>query len=177
MGNFFCQPIFLLFYSFIIKSNSNKMYPSKAIFSHKIKLESNQIKDIIDQSFKEIYSPKQTLEELIAELEVSIQKKLDDDPALPLALEKQSGLKPRIAFLKISNPEELHLSSIIESKGKNLIFDLTIEYVEVFLVGYIDDQYLITNIEADIWNDYAEVIYIPRDSAYEIKKMKYIEMF
>jgi hypothetical protein len=151
------------------------MYPSHVIFVQHTRLTSSPIKDLVEEGFEVIFSPKHTLEELVAELVLYVQNKVNANPESYLESNILHGLIPRKIGLSISNPDDLHLSTIIHTKGKNLNFDLGIEYKEVILLGFIENKFMITSTESDIWNEFTEIIYLPVESGFEIKKIKLIE--
>lgn len=151
------------------------VYPSKAVFIQYFELTSSQIANLVESSFREVFSPKFTLEELIASLEACVQEKVNSDPVKYLNLEMSYGMKPETATLTISHPDNLNLSTIIDRKGKNLKYGCQVEFEEVHLIGFFDDKFLITNLNTNPWDDYADVIYIPRDSGFKLKKIKYFE--
>jgi hypothetical protein len=125
--------------------------------------------------FKEVYSPRHTLEELIAELESSLQSKINDDPRKFLAEETLYGIQPRRVLLKIDESEYQNLSKVIKTKGKCLKFLSRIEYEEVHLVGFLDNKYMIANTDINLWSDYAEIIYIPHEPGLSIRKIRLLE--
>ena len=151
------------------------MYPSKVIFEHTKAIHADNAGDLIELCFTEVYSPKQTLEELVAKLESRIQSKINSDPKEHVAEESFYGIQPTRVLLKIENIENHNLASVIKSKGKCLNFNATIEYEEVHLVGYLDNKYLIANTNIDLWSDYAEIIYIPNEANLTIRKIQFIE--
>ena len=151
------------------------MYPSKVIFEQSKTIQADSAGDLFETCFNEVYSPKQTLEELVAVLESRIQSKVNNNPELYLTNEYLYGIKPRKILLKIEDITDQNLKSVIHSKGKCLNFNAIIEYEEVHLVGYMDNKYLITNTDIDLWNAYAEVIYIPNEAGLTIRKIQFIE--
>jgi hypothetical protein len=151
------------------------MYPSKVIFEQSKSIDSDNAGELIELCFNEIYSPKHTLEELVAELESRIQSKINSDLKKYLSEESLYGLQPQSAILKIDDLEGKNLPLIIKTKGKCLNFNARIEYQEVHFVGYLDNKYLITNSDIDIWGDFAEVIHIPNESGLSIRKIQFLE--
>jgi len=151
------------------------MYPSKVIFEQIKALNAENAGDLIELCFTEVYSPKQTLEELVAELESRIQSKINYNPIQYLAEESLYGIQPRKVLLKIEDIESHSLALVIKSKGKCLNFNVTIQYEEVHLVGYLDNKYLVANTDINLWNEYAEIIYIPKETGLAIRKIQFIE--
>jgi hypothetical protein len=151
------------------------MYPSKVIFEQTSTIHSENAGNLIETCFNEVYSPKHTLEELIAELESRIQSKINGDPITYLESESLYGILPKSALLKIDDLESQNLATIIRTKGKCLTFNARIEYQEVHLVGYLDNKYLIANTDINLWSDYAEIIYIPNDPGLTLKKIQFLE--
>jgi hypothetical protein len=151
------------------------MYPSKVVFEQ-VKLIDTEITDELVQScFNEVYSPRHSLEELVAELESRIQSEINSDPEHYLMVDSLYGIKPQKVLLKIEDVENYTLASVISSKGKCLNIIAKIEYEEVHLVGFLDDKYMIANTEINLWSDYAEIIYIPNDEGLTIKKIQLLE--
>ncbi len=93
------------------------MQPSKAIFSKQIALDSNQMDRLIINCFDEVYSPKHTLEELIAELEATLQSKLSQDPGAYLSKDLPESLNPSRVTLKIDQPDQTHLLGRYKTQG------------------------------------------------------------
>lgn len=149
------------------------MLPSKVIFERSIILEN--IPGLIESCYKEVYSPKHTREELVAELEAKMQSIVNDDPAIVFGDDSLYGLLPDKIDLMIDNSNLPNLPTIINSMGKILIYSAKIEYKEVQMVGFIDEKYMIANNKVNLWSDYAEIIYIPKESGITIKKMQLIE--
>jgi hypothetical protein len=151
------------------------MFPSKVIFSQQITLASSMLNNMVVEGFDEIFSPKQTLEELLAEILVYLQNKVKENPGSIVETGTIYGLRPQRIEINISKEDDLHLSSIIQAKGENLHFDLNIEYADVLLVGFMKNQFLITHVDADIWNEFTDIIYLPAESGFSIRKIKFIE--
>jgi hypothetical protein len=151
------------------------MYPSKVIFEQSKTIDLNSTGDLVERCFNEVYSPKHTLEELVAELESNIQSKINANPKEYLAGESLYGIQPQHVMLKIEDLEDQNLPQVVQSKGKCLNFNAKVEYEEIQLVGYLDNNYMIANAETDLWNDYAEVIYIPDEPGLTIRKIKFLE--
>jgi len=151
------------------------MYPSKVIFEHIKIINTENAGDLIEISFQEVYSPKHTLEELVAELEARMQSKINANPMQYLASETLFGFQPHHVLLKIEDPEKQTLQMVIKSKGKCLNFNTIIEYEEVHLVGFMDDKYMIAKTEVDLWNNFAEIIYIPKEPGLTIRKIQFLE--
>jgi len=151
------------------------MYPSKVIFQLYKRIDTENLSKLIEASFNEVYSPRHSLEELIAELESKIQSHINTSPAQYLKAESFYGLIPHTVLLKIEDDQSYTLSSVISSKGKCLNISATIEYEEVHLVGFLDDKYMIANTETNLWSDYAEIVYIPNEEGLTIKKIQFIE--
>jgi len=151
------------------------MYPSKVIFEQSKTINSDNAGNLIESCFIEVYSPKHTLEELVAELESKIQSRINANPKQYLANESLYGIQPQHVLLKIGDLENQNLPLVIESKGKCLSFNAKIEYEEVHLVGFLDNKYMIANTEINLWSDYAEIIYILNESGLTIKKIQFIE--
>ena len=151
------------------------MLPSKVIFERSIILDNQYIPGLIETCFKETYSPKHTREELVAELEAKIQSIANDDLSVVLGEDSLYGLLPNKINLIIDNSNLPNLPAIINSMGKILIYSAKIEYKEVQMVGFIDGKYMIANNKVNLWSDYAEIIYIPKESGITIKKMQLIE--
>ncbi len=151
------------------------MYPSKVIFEQ-VKLIDNDVSgDLIQSCFNEVYSPRHSLEELVAELESRIQSEINSDPQHYLMTDSLYGIKPQKVLLRIEDIENYTLASVISSKGKCLDINAKIEYEEVHLVGYMDNKYMIANTDINLWSDYAEIIYIPNDAGLTIKKIQLLE--
>ena len=151
------------------------MYPSKVIFEQ-IKLIDTEItEDLVENCFKEVYNPRHSLEELVAELESRIQSEINSDPQHYLMVDSLYGIKPMKVLLKIEDIENYTLASVISSKGKCLNIVAKIEYEEVHLVGFMDNKYMIANTDINLWSDYAEIIYIPNDEGLTIKRIKLLE--
>ena len=151
------------------------MYPSKVIFEQ-VKLIDKEITgDLIQNCFNEVYSPRHSLEELVAELESRIQSEINSDPQHYLMTDSLYGIRPQKVLLRIEDIENYTLASVISSKGKSLNIIAKIEYEEVHLVGFMDNKYMIANTEINLWSDYAEIIYIPNDEGLTIKKIQLLE--
>lgn len=151
------------------------MYPSKVIFEQ-VKLIDKEIAvDLVQSCFNEVYSPRHSLEELVAELEARIQSEINSDPQHYLMTDSLYGIKPKKVQLKIEDIENYTLASVISSKGRCLNIIAKIEYEEVHLVGFMDNKYMIANTEINLWSDYAEIIYIPNDEGLTIKKIQLLE--
>ena len=133
------------------------------------------LNNMVVGGFDEIFSPKQTLEELLSEILFYLQNKVKENPGLPVEAGTNYGLRVQQIEINISKKEDLHLASTIQSKGENLHFDLNIEYAEVLLVGYMKNKFLITPVDADIWNEFTDIIYLPEESGFSIRKIKFIE--
>lgn len=151
------------------------MYPSKVIFEQVKLLDTEIMGDLIQRCFNEVYSPRHSLEELVAELESRIQSRINSDPQNYLMVDSLYGIKPEKVLLKIEDIENYSLPSVISSKGKCLNINAKIEYEEVNLVGYLDNKYMIANTEINLWSDYAEIIYIPSEKGLTIKKIQLLE--
>jgi hypothetical protein len=151
------------------------MYPSKVIFEQSKVINTENAGTLIETCFNEIYSPKHTLEELVAELESKIQSKINANPKQYLANDSLYGIQPQHVLLKIDDFENQNLPVVIKTKGKCLSFNTKIEYKEVHLVGYLDNKYMIANTEINLWSDYAEIIYIPKESGLTIRKIQFLE--
>lgn len=151
------------------------MLPSKVIFEQTKTVNSDNAGNLIESCFNEVYSPKHTLEELVAELESKIQSRINSNPKQYLSKESLYGIQPQHVMLKIDDLEDQNLPQVIKSKGKCLSFNAKIEYEEVHLVGFLNNQYMITDPEIDLWNDYAEIMYIPYDPALTIRKIQFLE--
>jgi len=151
------------------------MLPSKVIFERSIILDNQNISDLIESSFSEVYSPKHTREELVAELEAMLQSIANKDPQVVFGEDSLYGLIPNKIDIIVDISDLPNLSVIINSKGKILIYTGIIEYKEVQMVGFIDEKYMIANNKVNLWSDYAEIIYIPKESGITIKKMQLIE--
>jgi len=151
------------------------MYPSKVIFEQ-VKLINSEIAgDLIQSCFNEVYSPRHSLEELVAELESKIQSEVNSDPQHNLMVDSLYGIKPQKVLLKIEDIENYSLPLVISTKGKCLNIIAKIEYEEVHLVGYLDNKYMIANTGINLWSDYAEIIYIPNEEGLTIKKIQFLE--
>jgi len=151
------------------------MYPSKVIFEQVKLLDTEIMGDLIQRCFNEVYSPRHSLEELVAELESRIQSRINSDPQNYLMVDSLYGIKPEKVLLKIEDIENYSLPSVISSKGKCLNINAKIEYEEVNLVGYLDNKYMIANTDINLWSDYAEIIYIPSEEGLTIKKIQLLE--
>lgn len=151
------------------------MYPSKAIFTQSKAIRTDHAGDLIERCFKEVYSPKQTLEELIAELESSIQSKINSNPGQYLHDVNLNGIQARKILLKIEEIDNNNLNSIIQSEGRCLGFNATVEYEEVYLLGYFNNNFIVANTGFDLWQDYVDVIYIPDEDGLSLKKVQLIE--
>jgi len=151
------------------------MYPSKVIFEQVKLINSELTGDLIQICFDEVYSPRHSLEELVAELESKIQSEINSDPQHYLMVDSLYGIKPQKVLLKIEDIDNYTLASIISSKGKCLKINAKIEYEEVHLVGYLDNKYMIANTDINLWSDYAQIIYIPNEEGLTIKKIQFIE--
>jgi hypothetical protein len=151
------------------------MYPSKVIFEHLKIINSDNARDLIKSCFNEVYSPKHTLEELVAELESTIQSKINAAPDQHAAGMALYGIQPKHVLLKIDDLEGQNLQQVIKSKGTCLSFNAKIEYEEVHLVGYLDNKYMIANTETNLWSDYAEIIYVPKEPGLVIRKIQFLE--
>ena len=151
------------------------MFPSKVILTQHISLPSSGLNKLVVDGFDEIYNPKQTFEELLAEILAFIQNKVIKSPFFFLETDSDYGLIPQQVDIKILNLDKLHLSSVIKSKGNNLHFDLTIEFSEVQLVGYMENKLMIIHKDADIWNEFVDIIYLHTEAGFSIKKMKLME--
>lgn len=151
------------------------MYPSKVIFEQSSEIHAGNAGELIEICFKEVYSPKHTLEELIAELESRIQSKINDDPGQYLTEESLYGIQPSKIQLKIDESDYQNLSKVVKTHGKCLKFLSRIEYEEVHLVGFLDNKYMIANTDINLWSDYAEIIYIPNEPGLSIKKIRFLE--
>jgi len=151
------------------------MYPSKVIFEQ-VKLINSEIAgDLIQSCFNEVYSPRHSLEELVAELESKIQSEVNSDPQHNLMVDSLYGIKPQKVLLKIEDIENYTLPLVISTKGKCLNIIAKIEYEEVHLVGFLDNRYMIANTGINLWSDYAEIIYIPSEEGLTIKKIQFLE--
>jgi len=151
------------------------MLPSKVIFEHSLILDNQNISGLIESSFNEVYSPKQTREELVAEIEAKLQSLTNINPEIVFGGDSVYGLLPNKINLMVEISDLPGLPAIINSKGKNLLYSAIIEYKEVQMVGFIDGKYMIANNQVNLWSDYAEIIYIPKESGIKIKKMQLIE--
>ncbi len=151
------------------------MYPSKAIFNQLLKINSPDFYSLVEECFTEIYNPRMNLGELLAELEAALQGKINKNPKEILNLETPYGLIPEKIVLTFNNRDSVYLASLVESKGTNLSFFIEIDYREVQLVGFFDEKYMITPVSNNIWQDYAEIIYIPKKSGLKIKKLQMLE--
>lgn len=151
------------------------MYPSKVIFEQVKLINSEIASDLIQSCFNEVYSPRHTLEELVAELESKIQNEINSDPQHNLMADSLYGIKPQKVLLRIEDIENYTLPLVISTKGKCLNIIAKIEYEEVHLVGFLDNRYMIANTEINLWSDYAEIIYIPNEEGLTIKKIQFLE--
>lgn len=151
------------------------MYPSRVIFEQSKSINVGNAGELIEKCFEEVYSPKHTLEELIAELESVIQSGINRNPNKYLSEPSQFGLRPDNVILRIDSLESLNLPLIINSKGKCLRFQARINYSEAILVGYVDQNFLIAKNDSDLWNDFTEVIYIPESMGFKVKSIKFME--
>lgn len=151
------------------------MFPSKVIFNQVLHLKPDRITDLVRSCFDEIFSPKKNLEELLAELKACMQKEINKDPKETLHLDAPYGLIPKRITLSLVDKEKINLSQVVKTKGQNLNLMADIDYQEVQMVGFFDDKYMITPVETDIWQDYAEIIYIPKESGLTIKKLQMLE--
>jgi hypothetical protein len=131
--------------------------------------------NLIESCFNEVYSPKHTLEELVAELESKIQSRINTNPKQYLLKESLFGFQPKHVLLKIEDLEDQNLPQVIKSKGNCLNFNAKIEYEEVHLVGFLNNQYMIADPNLNLWNDYADVMYVPNEPGLTIKKIQFLE--
>ena len=151
------------------------MYPSKVIFEQSRTINLSNAGNLIENCFNEVYSPKHSLEELVAELESIIQSKINADPKQYLAGESLYGIQAQHVMLKIEDLEDQNLQMVIKTKGKCLIYNAKIEYEVVHLVGFLNDNYLVVNADINIWGNFAEVNYIPAEPGLTIRKIQFLE--
>ena len=151
------------------------MYPSKVIFEQVKLIDTEITGDLIQSCFNEVYSPRHSLEELVAELESRIQSEINSDPQHNLMVDTLYGIKPQKVLLRIEDFENYTLASIITTKGKCLNINAKIEYEEVHLVGFLNNKYMMANTDINLWSDYAEIIYIPNEEGLAIKKIQLLE--
>lgn len=151
------------------------MYPSKVIFSQEKEINVDLMNSIGPGIFEIVFSPKQNKEELCASFEAMLQSRINENPDIILGSGSVYGLSPSKITLEALNIEELTLPEIMNARGTNIKFKAKIAFHEVQLVGMIDNKYMIANNTADLWSDYTEVIYVPKELGLEIKKIRLIE--